>query len=93
MSSNDRASSTARPPDAQAALLHEIRAMLDELRPRRAAAPVGLDDRIEQDLGLDSLSRVELILRIERAFDVQLPEQLLGEADTPRDLLGAVLAG
>ena len=65
--------------------------MLAELR--NAPAPrVSLDDRLEQELGIDSLARVELVLRVERAFDVRLPESLVAEADTPRDLLRALAA-
>nr|WP_246194807.1 AMP-binding protein [Allochromatium palmeri] len=45
-----------------------------------------LDTRLESDLGLDSLSRAELIARIERGLDVQLPDTAL-LASTPRDLL------
>ena len=52
--------------------------------------PVTLDSSIERDLGLDSLARVELVLRIERAFDVTLPEHALYAAETPRDLLRLV---
>ena len=47
---------------------------------------------MERDWGFDSLSRAELLLRIERAFSVRLPEHLLGEAETLADLL-PVLAG
>jgi acyl carrier protein len=53
----------------------------------QAPPAVTLDSRLEQDLGLDSLSRMELLLRIERAFGVALPEQTLVSAQTPRDLL------
>lgn len=45
-----------------------------------------LDTRLESDFGLDSLSRSELITRIERGLDVQLPDTALLAA-TPRDLL------
>ncbi len=59
----------------------------------RVAPPVRLDSSLERDLGIDSLARVELMMRIERAFDVRLPEHLLAAAETPRDLLRAVQAG
>ncbi|MHB8666148.1 MAG: AMP-binding protein [Burkholderiales bacterium] len=45
------------------------------------------DSSLERDLGLDSLARVELVLRVERAFGVSLPEHALYAAETPRDLL------
>jgi 1-acyl-sn-glycerol-3-phosphate acyltransferase len=54
---------------------------------------VRLDSSLERELGIDSLARVELMLRIERAFDVRLPEHLLAAAETPRDLLRAVKSG
>ena len=35
---------------------------------------VALDSSLERDLGLDSLARVELVLRLEREFAASLPE-------------------
>jgi acyl carrier protein len=54
---------------------------------------VALDSSLERDLGLDSLARVELVLRLERDFAVSLPEQALASSETPRDLLRFILAG
>ena len=51
----------------------------------------GLDDALDRDFGLDSLSRVELCTRLERLFDVSLDEQRVFEASTPRDLLRLVV--
>ena len=48
------------------------------------------DSSLEHELGLDSLARVELVLRLERAFNVSLPERALYAAETPRDLLRLV---
>ncbi|MCD6040446.1 MAG: AMP-dependent synthetase and ligase, partial [Burkholderiales bacterium] len=53
---------------------------------------VSLDSSLERDLGLDSLARVELVLRLEREFALSLPEQALAAAETPRDLLRFLLA-
>ena len=64
-----------------------------ELNPHRQRADhARLDSSLERDWGFDSLSRAELLLRVERAFSVRLPEHLLGEAETLADLLPA-LAG
>ncbi|RFF26562.1 MULTISPECIES: AMP-binding protein [unclassified Wenzhouxiangella] len=52
---------------------------------------VTLDSRLESDLGLDSLTRAELLVTVEERFGVQLPERLLGDADTPRDILDEVM--
>ncbi|MBI2312674.1 MAG: AMP-binding protein [Betaproteobacteria bacterium] len=78
---------------AAGALLHTVSRLAAELHPHRAvSAPVTLDSALERDLGFDSLGRVELLLRLERAFGVSLPEQALVSSETPRDLLRAVLA-
>ena len=83
---------TTEPGDAAAARVIEVVAQFAaEARPGRAPA-VALDSSFERELGLDSLARVELLLRAERAFGVSLPERALNDADTPRALLGFVLA-
>jgi acyl carrier protein len=55
-----------------------------------AASPVDLASRLDRDLGIDSLGRTELILRIEQAFRIRLPTDTLAEADTVGDLLSAI---
>jgi 1-acyl-sn-glycerol-3-phosphate acyltransferase len=65
--------------------------MVRELHPRRARViKVSTSSRLDRDLGIDSLGRTELILRIERAFQVRLPGTVLGEAETVGDLLHAL---
>lgn len=54
-----------------------------------AAQVVGLDSRLDADLGLDSLSVAELLVRTEELFGVSLPEETLATARTPGDLLTA----
>ena len=74
----------------EAALLRVVHETLLELhrQPPRGVR-VTLDSALDRDLGLDSLARVELLLRVERAFGVTLPENTLQIAETPRDLLTA----
>ncbi|MFZ5541925.1 MAG: AMP-binding protein [Pseudomonadota bacterium] len=50
------------------------------------APPPALDDELDRTLGIDSLARMELMLRLEQAFGVHLPEQAVQAAQTPRDL-------
>ncbi len=66
-----------------------IGTMLAELR-GGAAPVVTLDAELERDLGIDSLARVELTLRIEQAFGVRLPEESVVGARVVRDLLAAL---
>src|SRR5881275_2079307 len=72
-------------------LLAVVAAVAREARPN-VEAYVALDSSLERDLGLDSLARVELVLRLEREFSASLPEQALASSDTPRDLLRFLLA-
>lgn len=51
---------------------------------------VSLDSLLDRDLGIDSLARVEIVLRIERALGVRLPDEAFADARTPRDLLHAL---
>ncbi|MDZ4251567.1 MAG: AMP-binding protein, partial [Sulfuritalea sp.] len=66
--------------------------LVAEVRPAGRAA-AALDSRLDKDLGLDSLARVELLARIEQAFGVRLGDEVLGAAETPRDLLAALSSG
>jgi 1-acyl-sn-glycerol-3-phosphate acyltransferase len=73
------------------ALLEVVRETLQELRrPTERGMRIALDSSLDRDLGLDSLARVELLVRIERTFNVILPQDTLGSAETPRDLLVAL---
>jgi len=75
-------------------LLETVHALATELNPRHMTpGPVTLDSILDRDLGFDSLGRVELLVRLERSFDISLSEQLLMNAETPRELLRAVLGG
>ena len=74
--------------DTGVALVEIAQGLAHELRPRRRSVlRAGLNSSLERDWGFDSLSRAELLLRVERAFSVRLPERLLGEAETLEDLL------
>ena len=70
-------------------LLSEITGLLADLEIESAREP-----RMSTDLagsyGLDSLALVELHDRLERAFHVRLPEQVLEKAITPADWLEAI---
>ena len=79
-------------PPSPRAVLEVAQALARELQPQRKSwSSLTLDLSLERDLGLDSLGRVELLARLERSFAVRLPEAALGSAETPRDLLQALL--
>ena len=79
----------SNPADVIIALVREL---VIELSPHRAESlRVGLESSLDRDLGLDSLARAELLLRLERTFKIHLHEEVLAEAETPRELLTAAL--
>jgi 1-acyl-sn-glycerol-3-phosphate acyltransferase len=67
-----------------------VSTLVDELGGRPGDRPVGLDDRLDRDLGIGSLERVELLLRLEQRFGVRLPDAVMAEAVSPRDLVTAI---
>jgi non-ribosomal peptide synthetase component F len=72
-------------------LITVVTALVCELHPQRSRfIDVRPSSRIKRDLGIDSLGRTALILRIERAFRVRLPARTIGEAETVRDLVQAL---
>lgn len=50
-----------------------------------------LEHSLERDLGISSLERVELLLRLEQAFHIRLPDAVMAEAVTLSDVVTAVL--
>ena len=73
------------------ALLLLIGELAAELRSSKSQSFVpDLDSSLDDDIGLDSLARVELITRIEQHFNIALPQQVFADAESPRDLLRAI---
>jgi acyl-CoA synthetase (AMP-forming)/AMP-acid ligase II/acyl carrier protein len=76
----------------EAQVLGIVRAVVRELHPHRTELLVTLESSLDRDLGLDSLARSELLLRISEATQIELPDALLGTAERPRDLLAGLRA-
>jgi 1-acyl-sn-glycerol-3-phosphate acyltransferase len=92
----DRANSPAADQNTcERSLIAIVDELARELHPQHIRrGNTALSSRLEKDLGIDSLGRTELILRLERAFGVRLQIKLVGEADIVGDLLHALeLAG
>jgi acyl carrier protein len=74
-----------------AELFTMVQQLVAEVHPVKAKTLLlDLDSRLDTDLGLDSLGRVELISRLEKHFKIVLPEQVFAETESVRDLLRAV---
>ena len=83
-----RAPSDEPAPDLVLVILREL---VEELHPRsKGSVEVGLDSRLDRDLGLDSLTRMELLGRMEARYGVGLSVEGVAEAESPRDLLRAL---
>ena len=81
------------PADIERTLLALVNAVAGELnRGRKGLRAALLDTSLERDLGVDSLARLELGMRIERSFGHTLAAEKLFDAETPRDLLLALAA-
>src|ERR1700719_2233432 len=77
----------------EAEALGTVRQLLTELggsRGMEELAARGPAAHLERELGLGSLERVELMLRLGDACGVRLPDRVVAEADTVRDLIEAV---
>ena len=78
-------------PERRPEIIGVVRQLVAELRGRRAGTvDVSPRSRLDRDLGIDSLGRTELILRIERALRVRLPSSAVAEVETIGDLLAAI---
>ncbi|MBI3665937.1 MAG: AMP-binding protein [Acidobacteria bacterium] len=73
--------------------LEIVRDLLRELGSQRAAETASLHSSFDRDLALGSLERVELLVRCEARFDIQLPDEIAQEAETPGEWARAILDG
>ena len=71
-------------------ILNVVSTFLTELGAYRALRRLSLKVSLEEDLGLGSLERVELLLRLEIELGLKFPEHLLSEAKTIKDIVGVV---
>ena len=75
-------------PGRESGLLALVADLAAEARAHDARElPHSLDASFERDYGFDSLTRLELLHRVERTFGVTLGERALSEIETPRDVL------
>jgi 1-acyl-sn-glycerol-3-phosphate acyltransferase len=71
-------------------VLDIVARLVNELSGGSARLP-SLQDSLDRDLGISSLERVELLLRLEQTFGVRLADSVMAEAATPQDLVTAIL--
>jgi 1-acyl-sn-glycerol-3-phosphate acyltransferase len=71
-------------------VLEVVRELVAELGHESAMRSAGVASHLDRDWGLGSLERVELLLRLEKAFGVRLDEEVLAGAETVQDLITAL---
>jgi fatty-acyl-CoA synthase len=90
---NAAGTQTGRAESIQFQTIATVRQLLSELGGARALEELtarGTTAHLERELGLGSLERVELMLRLNSACGVQLPETVMAEANTVEDVIDAI---
>jgi fatty-acyl-CoA synthase len=80
-----------QPDTVRQGVLEVVREVLTELGAKDAAERANLDSSLDKDLGLGSLERVELLMRVEQRFDRRLPDDVAQKAETPAEFAAALL--
>jgi fatty-acyl-CoA synthase len=71
-------------------VLEVVRELVAELGHDSAVRSASAASHLDRDLGLGSLERVELLLRLEKSFGTRLDEEVLAGATTVQDLIAAL---
>ena len=74
-------------------VLDIVKELLVEQGKARAAESLTTHSSFQRDLGLASLDLVELLVRCESRLDVELPEDIAEQADTPAGWVRAIQSG
>ncbi len=48
------------------------------------------DARLVEDLGIDSLDRIELVFELESAFGIEIPDQAVAQVQTVQDIVSRI---
>lgn len=82
--------STAQPTPDIGTLLDMIRTLVGEVNPKWKNLHFTPDTHLERELGLDSMARMELCLRIRSSLGIELDDDTAMCAATPNDLMRAI---
>ncbi|MBY0525828.1 MAG: AMP-binding protein [Gemmataceae bacterium] len=76
----------ATPAESSAAATDELLALLHDCLGLPRAQPIGDQQRLMADLGMDSLTRLDILSRIEDSYGADLPEAAIDDQTTVADL-------
>ena len=85
-------SAETTPQHVESQVLAVVDELVAELRGHDTERLASTRDSLERDLGISSLERVELLIRLEKALGVRLGDEAMSDAETPADLVSAILA-
>ena len=76
---------------SQEAILEKVRSIVTE-QLSVEAGEVKPESSFQNDLGADSLDTVELVMALEEAFDIEIPDEEAETMTTPADCVTAIKA-
>jgi 1-acyl-sn-glycerol-3-phosphate acyltransferase len=74
----------------EATLIDHVQQLLTELHGVSSARHISLNLSLQDHLGIDSISKVELFHRLEKLFNMQFSDRFIAEAETLNDVLQAI---
>lgn len=86
-------SSTPSHTEVERRVLSVLKELVGELRGDDREPRIRLQDSLEQDLGISSLERVELLIRLEQVCNIRLDDSVMIEASSAADLVSAIAEG
>jgi acyl carrier protein len=93
MAATDTSAQSQQPATLEARVLEIVRELLIEQGKDRAANNLTMHSSFLRDLGLQSLDLVELVIRCEARLDLELPDEIAEQADTPAGWVRAIQQG
>jgi acyl carrier protein len=72
----------------------EVFSQVQQIVAERAGCPaerIRESDRLEQDLGLDSLDQVEIVMEVEEEFELNVPDEIANHVRTVGHIVDGVV--
>lgn len=67
-------------------MIEKIKEIIAEQSNLKDKNSLTMDTNLQEELGLDSLDAVEIIMRLEEEFDIQVPDEAFFEVKTIGDI-------
>jgi len=68
-------------------MLEKVNEIVLEQVPDLEVRSLGPADRLGQDLGIDSLTFVDILVKVEKVFDIEITDDELAAVQSVRDIL------